>query len=247
MKKVTKKGFTLVELLVVIGILGILMGALFPVISSAMLSANLNSMSIQGRKLIMGIVQANIDRSGKADPVWPKEKDSDTTSSADSQDLDIASKCGSNKEYFEALFDMASGNYGTPKWNPAVDGELLSCLWGFGVSGMSGKTLQQENIAWFMAKNIQDETPDYMPALITRNVDVSQINTYMVTFSGSDPEKPTLGAQHSTPFSNKGFVLVRKSGAAESMKQSVGTYTAIFQKQSFDNSAANKKLEFMKD
>ena len=68
-----KKGFTLVELLVVIGILGILMGALFPVISSAMLSANLSTMSMQGRKIIQGMMQANIERQGHSGDVWPKD------------------------------------------------------------------------------------------------------------------------------------------------------------------------------
>ncbi len=244
MKKVTKKGFTLVELLVVIGILGILMGALFPVISSAMLSANLNSMSIQGRKLIMGIVQANIDREGKADPLWPKDKDENST---DEGDLDIASKCSSNFDYFKALFDMEGGNYGKPEWNPAVDGELLSCLWGFGVPGMNGTTLDKKNIGWYMVKNIQTETPDFMPALITRNVSTDQLNTYLKTFPGKDETKVTLGKDHDTPFSNKGFVLVRKSGAAESIKQGLATYTVIFNKQSFDNSSREHQLEFMKD
>lgn len=50
----------------------ILAGALFPAVSSAMLSANGNTMSIQGHKLITGIIQANIEREGKLDPVWPR-------------------------------------------------------------------------------------------------------------------------------------------------------------------------------
>ena len=240
MKKVSTKGFTLVELLVVIGILGILMGALFPVISSAMLSANLNTMSIQGRKLIMGIVQANIDRQGKADPLWPKDKDEN---SSDEGDQDIASKSGTTTDYFKALFDM--DNYGKSEWNPSVDGELLSSLWGCGVPGMSGQTLEKRNIAWAMVKNIVDETPDFMPVLITRNVTVSEIDSKLQQFSGKDDSKVTLGKANDTPFSNKGFVLVRKSGAAEAIKQGLATFTVIFNKQGFDNSSREKQLKFM--
>lgn len=226
MKKVSKKGFTLVELLVVIGILGILMGALFPVISSAMLSANLNTMSIQGRKLITGIVQANIDRQGKQDPLWPKDQDENST---DEGDQDIASKCSTATDYFKALFNM--DKYGSTEWEPAVDGELLSALWGCGVPGMSGQTLEKKNIAWCIVKNVQDETQDFIPVLVTRNVTVSELNSKLSDFTGKDENKVTLGSANSTPFSDKGFVLVRKSGAAEPIKKQYATYSVIFNRQ----------------
>ena len=71
--KLTKKGFTLVELLVVIGILGILMGALFPAITSAMIKANMSACSMRGRNLFVAITSANTEREAAGlGSVWPR-------------------------------------------------------------------------------------------------------------------------------------------------------------------------------
>ena len=241
MKKVSTKGFTLVELLVVIGILGILMGALFPVISSAMLNANLSTMAMQGRKLIQGMIQANIERQGKLGLVWPKDQDE---SSQNASSDDIASKGASTTtQYFKDLFDI--DHYGTSEWDPTVEGDLISALSGCGVQGMSGKSLEKNNIAWVIAKNIVDETQDFIPILVTRNADFSTLNGYLNAFDGQNDTKVMLGKNYDQPFANKGFVLVRKSGAADQIKQKYARLNLIFNNQGFDNSSREKKLEFL--
>jgi len=215
-------------------------GALFPVVSSAML----NAMSIQGRKLIMGIVQANIDRQGKADPVWPRTK----LAVAADDTGDVAGKVyGSSTEYFRALFDMTSGRYGTTTWNPAVDGELLSALWGFGVPGMTGTRLESRNVAWTIAANVRDETPDFIPVLITANFNPSLL---VAKWDGiTDGEKvlplgPVSGAA-ATPFGDKAVVIVRKSGAAERIKAKDLTYNRLYLKQPFDLTNMESPLTYL--
>jgi len=229
--KEMKKGFTLVELLVVIGILGILMGALFPAISSAMLSANASAMSMRGRKLFEGITQVNIDREGKGLPsMWPHETEADGKSD-DSDDI-AGQPYGTSTLYFNEVFDM--DHYGSQDWDPYVKSCDLSVLWGSGVPAFSGGQLTKNNVGWIVASGITSEMEDVVPVLVTRNVDTSQFPTSGQNDMSTKKDKVELGKQYAAPFGNKACIVVHKGGAAETIKSRDAKLYLIYNKQAFN-------------
>ncbi|MBO5751273.1 MAG: hypothetical protein J6R80_02585, partial [Kiritimatiellae bacterium] len=65
--------------------------------------------------------------------------------------------------------------------------------------------------------------------------------------SGTDPvECGKAGGKYtSTPFGNKAWIMIRKSGAAQTIKAKYSKLNVIFNRQSFDNSALESDLSFL--
>lgn len=229
MKKDSTKGFTLVELLVVIGILGILMASLFPAISSAMLNAKTTAMASNGRKIHQAITLANTSRemAGKGTTVWPRKGGDEGGGTQDDNDIGTMT-FNSSTEWFKKLFDIE--NKGNPdNYRPEVEDLDVNVLSGAGVPPAQGTKLEDRNVAWTAVANVKDSWPDVMPVLLTRNVHHSDIT--LTSYNGTDTTPVKLGGSDwkwTDPFQNKAWVVVRKGGGTEVIKARYSTLDVVF-------------------
>ena len=219
--------------------IGLVAGSLFPAVSSAMLSANASALTMNGRKLHVGIIQANVEREAAGvGPVWPRTK---AVAGADKKNI-AARAYASASECFSALFDME--RHGTPEWDPVMDGDLLSAL---GKNAVVGKTIGASGLDWCVAANVTDEMPDdtivlvsanFNPALLLRKWDGRTDGKKML------PIGPRSGAARSM-LGDKAIVIVRKGGAAETIKKKFLTYDVLYKKQAFDITNMDPPLMYL--
>ena len=225
-----KQGFTLVELLVVIGILGILSAALFPAISNAVMQANMTAVGTRGRDIYVAITGANTEREPLGlGNVWPQTENDNAAAGGGEQDIGdmtFQNSC----DYFFELND--GDNLGTAEWSPYIAGFDFSKLAGAGVPAHSGNgELQEANNMWTIAGNVRDEMEDIIPILITRNLPGTGLYANMEDTPPSD--RITLGENFDSPFSNKGAVIIRKGGGMFKVRAKYATPLVIYNRQSF--------------
>ena len=242
MKK-SSKGFTLVELLVVIGILGILMSVLFPQVSSAIFTANLSACSMKGRKLFQAITQSEISRLqvGRG-TVWP-QNGSSGSEGGDTSDI-AAQSFNNSADYFTKLFDLENASSGEGKHMPYVDKETaLDLLWGFGVNpARTGTTkFQGDNILWTIAANMPDGAPDFIPVLVSRNVPADKLLNKMASAQSTRIGIGSKnGAKFDTPFGSKGCVIITRGGAAKTIDNPNNATYDVLYNQVFDISESSE-------
>lgn len=242
MDSVKQQGFTLVELLVVLGAIGVLAAALTPAISHVVLQSNMTEVGAKGRDIFVAVAGANSQRKLLGlDSVWPKTQISGSQPSGSS---DISEHAFSNStDYFSELYD--GENIGTPSWKPYVIGFDYSKLSGAGVP-LASYQLQDVNNMWAIAANVRDEMADIIPVLVTRNVDCASL--YKDLLDGSVEDELTWSYTYRRPFSNKGFVMVRKSGAIFKAHVKYATVRVVYQNQSFrttDPSSSTPPLTYL--
>ena len=227
MKK-QSKGFTLVELLVVIGILGILMGVLFPAISGAMARTKQTACKMNGKKLFDAITSAGLQHPDQDEcALWPR-----TSDNKGGDDTDIVGKTyGTSTEYFKELFDI--DNYGQEDWAPYVSGVDIAVLSGSGVPAFTGSSLQSRNVAWTLASGITDEMEDVVPVIVSRNMDTDQFPTSGQQDMSTKKDTVKLGETYPQPFGNKAAIVIHKGGAATVVKAKYSKLYLIYNKQSF--------------
>jgi hypothetical protein len=236
--KKKRKPVGCINALVVAGVfaipaLTIIDAGLFPVISKAMLHANATAVGRRGREIYIGIVTANTGREPLGEGlVWPKTPLPD---GAANEKIDLFTKgFMTSTEYFKTLADEE--NYGTDKWSPYISGFDYAKLAGAGVPVCKDYHLTAANNMWSIAANLTDADNDVIPILITRNVDVKEIERVINKgFTAADfNTRINVGSgEYTAPFGSQMVVVIRKGGGVFMFRSRQATLGNVFGRQEF--------------
>jgi prepilin-type N-terminal cleavage/methylation domain-containing protein len=234
MKTQLKQGFTMIEMLVVIVIIGILAGSMFPAVAGFMLNGNLTGMMGNGRKVVQAIIAA--DMSGRYESIaWPSAENAENAPTEKPNGPDMYQDFSSTAKYFEEALYVKEADVTKRNRLKVLKDIEPSAIAGQGVTTASGTTINDNNCAWALAKNTSN-APAKAPVFVTRNVNVTQL----VGLAGNDVSSDVdtlLNSQK--PFQKDGCVIIYKDGSGKKF-----TADEVFPKQMIGELGTGKLNEF---
>jgi len=202
----------------------------------------INSKSL-AKALYVSITIADAKRTNLGlDSLWP----SSTISSKKSQDIaDLVFETSSL--FFNCLLDMTA--YKTVKWSPyvrnietpVISGSLCS-------SNAVIRSFNKDNNMWIVVANLEDGDSDNMPVLISRNVDVTELEK-SINRGMTEADLATnikLGNLCQTPFGNQGAIVVLKGGTIKIITPEKSTFRDIvYYPVELDRNKIRKPIRFL--
>jgi hypothetical protein len=181
---------------------------------------NMAAVATRGKDVYVAIIGANTEREPLGlGLVWPKTQLKPGT---DVSSGDIGVKTFTNSsDYFYELYD--GPNEGTTNHSPFAMGFDYSKLAGAGVPFKSGAgKLSPTNNTWIIASNITEEDDDRIPVLLTRNVDVKEIERVVNQGLKATEFKKKVAfgrGLYKKPFGKEGFVGIRNGGGTINVRR----------------------------
>jgi len=169
----------------------------------------LRNAASRAKDIFVAIVAASSMIEFPATSLWPKVNPLLKTmgEQADAYIAEITFE--NSSDYFSVLLD--GENMGNPQiWSPYVIGLDWSSFAGGGVPPKVGAgRLTAENNIWTIAANIEDDMPDDIPIIVSRNVDPASL----IPGEGDiSQQRVRPSGTVTTPFGDAGFVFVQKGG-----------------------------------
>jgi len=228
-QKARRSGFNLIGLIAVILLVSVLGLALFPVISNALQRSEMTRVGIKARDAYVAIIGANTEREPLGSPpVWPYERPPLTNSVT------------GEVEYFDFdsstdFFNYLNGSY-RPDAKRVIAKFDYSSLAGCGVPESKDGVLRPENNLWTIAKNIRDEMEDWVPILVTRNIDPESLPSRVSETNSNERLRINPFWEHDSI----NAVLIRKGGGMFMIRPKYMVYRVVYGGQTFDSSVDSK-------